>query len=236
MNTRFRRRGTRIALLFFLLVFTAKEAAAFVLPSDPTVGAGSEWVYDSNLGETHVRMIERDEVSPGVERYRWDMRVAGMRYVEDLELTDTRLGVMWRRLSGFGVVRQEFSFEDPELVMELPLEVGQTWSWSGPATMGHRSGTAQAVGEVVAVETITVPAGTFETLHIVLVRDDSFGTRQVIDLWFDPLVGPIKAHGDLRWNGLIGFFQDLVGLNRFEVELVEYEIVRPLPVASATDY
>lgn len=222
---------TRTFAVILSLVLTASMAAApgaqaFVLPSDPTVGAGSEWVYDSNLGETHVRMLARERVSPGVEHYRWDLQVAGLRYTEDLALTKDRLGVTWRRLSGFGLVRQEFSFADPELVLELPLEVGHTWRWDGPAMLGKRMGTASAEGKVLAVESISVPAGVFETLHIRLERDDSFGTKQLIDLWFDPEVGPIKAEGDLRWQGLIGFVQSLVGLNRFEVELTEYEIVR----------
>ena len=198
---------------------------AFVVPSDPTVGAGSEWIYVSNLGNVHVRMLERTRVGPEEELYRWDLRVSGLRYDETLLLTADALGATRRELSGFGLLKQSFSFEDdPELILIADLDVGAEWTWEGEVRKGNQSREAKAWGKVLDRQKITVPAGEFEVFHIRLVREDGFGTRQDIDLWFNPLVGPIKAVGDLQWSGLIGFVQQLVGLRRLEVELIEYSI------------
>ena len=203
------------------------SVGAFVLPSDAHVGAGSEWVYDSNFGETHVRMLAREDVRPDLGRYTWEMQVAGLRYTEDLELSPTTLTVRTRRLSGLGIIDQRFDFADPELVLELPLVVENGWEWEGQVEYAGRSANARARGEIVGIERITVPAGSFDTYHIVLVRTDDFGNSQHIDLWFDPAVGPIRAIGDLRWRGFIGFVQDFIGLGRFAVELVSYAIQPP---------
>lgn len=215
------------ALLVLLLLAAAPDrASGFLVPAGPGVGAGSEWQYHSNLGKTVVRMLRREAIGPGVEGYTWEMRVAGLRYVEDLELTFDSLGVRARAFSGLGLIGERFGFEPPELVMEIPLEVGRSWSWSGSVAFRNRSGVAHAQGEVVRLEEITVPAGTFWTYYIRLERTDEFGTRQHIDLWFNPDIGPIRARGDLRWPGLVGVVQDLIGFRRFEVELVSYEIQR----------
>lgn len=203
------------------------SARAFVLPSDVPVGAGSVWEYRSNLGRTVVRMLEREELGDDLCRYTWDMQVFGLRYTEGLELTPARLTARWRHLSGFGLFGRRFEFAVPELILALPLEVGREWEWTGPVQSGKETKTAYAAGRVVARQVITVPAGTFETYHILLERTDEFGTRQQIELWFDPQVGPIKAVGDLRWRGAIGLVQDLVGLHRFEVELLAYKIEPP---------
>lgn len=217
--------GVVFAILVGSVVSLGSRALAFVVPSDPTVGAGSEWVYASNLGTVHVRMLERTPVRPGVERYRWDLRVSGLRYDETLLLTADALGATRRELSGFGLLKQSFRFDDdPELVLIADLEVGAAWQWQGEVWRGEQSQKAMAAGAVLSRQTITVPAGEFEVFYIHLMREDGFGTRQDIDLWFDPLVGPIKAVGDLQWSGLIGFVQQLIGLRRLEVELLDYSI------------
>lgn len=199
---------------------------AFVMPAEADVDAGSEWRYRSNLGTTVVRMLEREELRPGVEGYTWELRVAGLVFREDLELTAQSLGVRSREFSAFGLLLERFRFDGAELVMELPLQVGSAWTWSGGVEAKGTSGLAHVKGEVVRIEEITVPAGTFQTYRIRLERTDELGSRQSIELWFDPDVGPIRAIGDLRWRGLVGAVQELVGFTHFEVELVSYEIQR----------
>lgn len=217
--------GVFVAVLLSGGVGLEGRALAFVVPSDPTVGAGSEWMYVSNLGTVHVRMLERTRLGPGEELYRWDLRVSGLRYDETLLLTADALGAVRRELSGFRLLKQSFSFEgDPELILIADLDVGAEWTWEGQVRKGNQSREAKAWGKVLARQKITVPAGEFDVFHIRLVREDGFGTLQHIDLWFNPLVGPIKAVGDLQWSGLIGFVQQLVGLRRLEVELIEYSI------------
>lgn len=211
--------------LVLCVVWTlAGKALAFVVPQSPDVGAGSEWTYRSNLGVARVRMLERTPVEPGLEHYRWEMRIGGLRYAEALELTPTSLSATEREVGGFGLISQVFHYDTPELVLVASLEVGAKWEWRGRVRKGSESRDAAAFGEVLAHHPITVAAGQFDVFHIRIVREDGFGTRQYIDLWFDPNVGPIKAVGELQWTGLIGVLQRLVGLRRLEVELLEYSI------------
>ena len=146
------------------------------------------------------------------------------RYAEALELTPTSLSATEREVGGFGLISQVFHYDTPELVLVASLEVGAKWEWRGRVRKGSESRDAAAFGEVLAHHPITVAAGQFDVFHIRIVREDGFGTRQYIDLWFDPNVGPIKAVGELQWTGLIGVLQRLVGLRRLEVELLEYSI------------
>lgn len=205
------------------------KAFAFVVPQSPEVGAGSQWVYESNLGTAHVRMLERVAIGPELERYRWEMRIGVLHYVEELRLAwESSLTATEREVGGFGLIKQRFFYDEPELVLTATLEVGTRWEWNGHVRQGGEVREATAKGEVLAYHPIVVPAGEFDVYHIRIEREDGFGTRQSIDLWFDPNVGPIKAVGDLEWSGLIGFFQRLVGLKRLDVELVEYSIVAPV--------
>ena len=209
------------------ILFKPEVAYGFVLPEDPLVGAGSRWEYESNLGKATVRMLSREQIRSDVERYVWDLRVGGLRYLEELELTPDSLGVVDRELIGFGLLREHFVFLVPELVLELPLAVGREWEWTGSVERGNETREAWASGKVLGVETIDVPAGRFITYHIQISRRDEFGTTQEIDLWFDPQVGPIRAVGDLQWRGLIGVLQSMVGMRRFEVELKTFTISPP---------
>jgi len=205
-----------------------KKASAFVIPRSSGVEAGSEWVYRSNLGTAHVRMLDRIPVGPGLEHYRWEMRIGALRYAEELRLRwDDSLTALEREISGFGLIRQRFVYDEPELVLIAELEMGARWEWRGHVRLGGEVREATATGEVLAYDEVAVPAGIFRAYHIRILREDGFGTRQAIDLWFDPEIGPVKAVGDLQWSGLIGFFQRLVGLGRLEVELVDYRIVAP---------
>jgi len=84
--------------------------------------------------------------------------------------------------------------------------------------------TALASGHVRGVETMETPAGRFTTYRIYLERSDSLGMEQTMEIWLNPDIGVIAAEGDLRWGGLPGKIQRLIGLEHLSVRLRKYQL------------
>jgi hypothetical protein len=213
-------------LLGCWLLLAMVRVQAFVLPQHANVGPGSYWLYQSNLGKARSEILSREEIPEGW-LYRWRLSVTGLTYEEQLRLTATQLGVTQREFGAWLIYHDNFSFPQDELTLPVPLLVGSTWQWSGPVEYRKKTGTTQVQGQVVAESTITVPAGTFKVLEIVLDRSDTFGMQQSIRLWLNEEIGVVKAVGELRWTGFVGTIQNLVGFHHFEVELLSYAIVSP---------
>ena len=135
------------------------KAFAFVVPQSLEVGAGSQWVYESNLGTAHVRMLERVAIGPELERYRWEMRIGVLHYVEDAPCLGVFFTATEREVGGFGLIKQRFFYDEPELVLTATLEVGTRWEWNGHVRQGSEVREATAKGEVLAYHPIVVPAG-----------------------------------------------------------------------------
>lgn len=85
-------------------------------------------------------------------------------------------------------------------------------------------GRTAASGHVRGVETVETPAGRFTAYRIYLERSDSLGTEQTMEIWLNPDIGVIAAEGDLRWGGLPGKIQRLVGLEHLSVQLRKYQL------------
>ncbi|MBK7673158.1 MAG: hypothetical protein IPJ24_17495 [bacterium] len=77
-------------------------------------------------------------------------------------------------------------FDPPLLFLDFPLDVGKTWETVN-ATGGLR-------GEVLREETVTVPAGTFQT-KVVRITDILNGGLFVGDFYLDRNIGNVKHRG-----------------------------------------
>lgn len=215
-----------LALICCWLLLVTAKIQAFMVPQAATVGPGSYWVYQSNFGQVRADILTREQIPEGW-LYRWRLSVLGLNYEEQLRLTATQLGVTHREFAAWFVYHADFSFPQDELTLPVPLSVHSTWDWHGPVLYRKQTGTTQVKGQVVAQSEVTVPAGTFPVFEIVLERNDSFGTQQNIRLWLNEEIGVVKAEGELRWTGLVGTLQDLVGLRYLAVELLHYSIAAP---------
>lgn len=58
----------------------------------------------------------------------------------------------------------------PYRAYSFPLEIGKTWNYEYDFSIGNRSWSNKLTGKIVAAEKVTVPAGTFDAIKIVLDR------------------------------------------------------------------
>ena len=202
-------------------------------PPLPYVRGGSSWVYASNLGPAHVRLEEVDGASPGVRLYRWEIRLAGVSMQEALELSSQGLFTAQRSFSFWGARVWTLSFSPPEPTIPLPLEVGRRWKARTSVASGSAKGWDDVEGAVEAFEPVRVPAGRFMAYRIRLLRTDTWGTRMESVVWLDPYVGVVQAEGTLRWPGVVGLIQRVIGLNRLRMQLVEARLARQQETGSA---
>lgn len=224
-----------VVAAFVLAVLLAAGAQAGPATGDepplPYVRGGSSWVYETNLGTAHVRLEEAPGVQGGARRYRWEIRLAGAGMQEALELRSTGLFTAHRSFSFWGARLWSLSFAPPELTIPLPLEVGRRWQARTSVTSGSATGWDDVDGAVEALERVDVPAGRYTAYRIRLLRTDTWGSRMDSVIWLDPEVGVVRAEGSLRWPGVVGLVQRLLGLDRLQVRLVE---ARLAPTSSRT--
>lgn len=210
---------------FVSAVLLAAAAQAGPAPGEepplPYVRGGSSWVYETNLGTAHVRLEEEPGIQGGARRYRWEIRLAGAGMQEALELRSTGLFTAHRSFSFWGAGLWRLAFSPPELTIPLPLEVGRRWQARTAVTSGSASGWDDVDGAVEALERVDVPAGSYTAYRIRLLRTDTWGSRMDSVIWLDPEVGVVQAEGSLRWPGVVGLVQRLLGLDRLQVRLVE---------------
>ncbi|HEY8424420.1 MAG TPA: hypothetical protein VIK73_00195 [Limnochordales bacterium] len=193
-------------------------------PPLPYVRGGSQWVYTSDRGLVRVRLDEEPGMVDGARRYRWEIRVAGAVMEEHLALRSSGLYTVDRAFAFLGRPLWRLAFDPPELTIALPLEVGRRWQWRNPVVSGSSRGWDEVEGVVEALEWVEVPAGRYEAYRIRLSRKDTWGSRMESLIWLDPEVGVVKADGLLRWPGLVGAVQGLLGLDRLRLSLREAHI------------
>lgn len=204
-------------------------------PPLPYVRGGSWWVYASPGGSARVRLEELEGVHDGARRYRWEIRLAGAAMQEELVLRTDGLFTASRTFTFVGRTLWALRFDPPELTVALPLEVGRRWEYRTPVLSRSSRGWDQVEGAVEALEPVQVPAGTFDAYRIRLARRDSWGSVMDSVIWLDPRVGVVMADGVLRWPGLTGAVQRMLGLDRLQLRLVEAHVepARPERPASA---
>ena len=82
-----------------------------------------------------------------------------------------------------------------------PYEVGKTWSYTTHVVAGTLDEIYDKVSEVVAVETVTVPAGTFECYHVV-VYEPANPDIYTNEYWFNADVrNSVKVLDRDLWKG-----------------------------------
>lgn len=96
------------------------------------------------------------------------------------------------------------------LTLPRDLQPGATWSqfvaWRALSDSGTHTGSFNVQYTAMGVEVVTVPAGTFDAMHIhaVIDSDITSGTHvawtYTVDLWFAPDTGLVRTEGasDLR--------------------------------------
>jgi hypothetical protein len=127
----------------------------------------------------------------------------------------------------FGIARMAGDGEKtiltpPQKTLSLPLKAGEKWEY-------HSQGTGIQINEsyqIIAQESVHVPAGKFEAYHIHLIETKPF--RAVVDRWFVPNIGYIKDVTEMkRPSGAL--------LQRISLELTEPPKIANRPEAGPVE-
>ncbi|MBF2000004.1 MAG: hypothetical protein IGS38_04740 [Synechococcales cyanobacterium M58_A2018_015] len=83
-----------------------------------------------------------------------------------------------------------YSFEPPRIVLKNPLQLGNSWAWQGKGVFGLPT---IEVSQVVANETVIVPAGKFQAIKVETQTVlESLSSPKTIS-WYASGVGLVKS-------------------------------------------
>lgn len=205
-----------LALAAAFLAAAARSAEEKATPGDGhfPLAPGMRWTYESNLGE----------VSSWVEASGEERRVISTSSSLD---TEQRLRVapdgvyLLAASSKVLFFSTERTYRPPLLRLPLPIQPGQSWSWSGTETVDGDEIQTAITGKAEAEEKVAVPAGEFSCLRVRVDTVCSDGTTASSVQWLARGVGIVKAEIAVDAGGLSGFLISLIGMDRFTLELKE---------------
>ncbi len=195
------------ALLVALLCAFANTAGAQnYYPAD----IGNTWVLESTDGaERTIYTIEATDESVNGEQVRilkittevlGTSTVRASTFLFQVDEEGMKLHRIVAELGdAFGVARVEFS--PPAVFFPPMLQLGEIWETQGETEVNIvGAASVSSVNEVVAVENVVTPAGTFENCLKIRVRTKTtvaLGTsRSTSYQWLAPNVGPVKFETD----------------------------------------
>jgi hypothetical protein len=162
-----------------------QEFGAGVRANDPSIKPDA----DGKVRLPVTITVAGSEKIDNVKVHKFEMRRQGVvRTIQFLQVDDQ--GV-------FEVARGDESgertkFDPPQKILSLPLKVGEKWEYHGEGA-GEK---VDEIYEIVAQESIEVPAGKFDAYHLHIVGTQPFNS--VVDRWFVPNVGEVKDVTEVR--------------------------------------
>lgn len=208
-------------LVVILVAFLSTAAAAFGAER-PDIKVGDTWTYSRTDLWTNVkdlewtdRVVEIDEQTIKTVRERVNGSSATSTYNKELNLLESAEST--GAITKYSPYRPRYKF---------PLEVGKSWDGNYKMSIngGDRQFRYQMDVRVLGTETVTVPAGTFETFKIEMkgyynaVRGTgswSGSTKYIY--WYSP---DVKASVKINYEDTTGVRQ----YNKLRYELVRYSV------------
>jgi len=178
---------------------------------------GMVWHYSSNLGEA-TSTVSRVEDG-------YALRSEAPHLVIEQILTTDDWGVTLIRGSSRVYFIETTRVYQPWMP-RFPFlpRIGQEWDWEGDEVVdGDEVIKSQIKGKIEAREKITVPAGTFDCLKVVVTTISSDGTKSSSIQWVTEGIGPVKARIEIDAGGLTGAMIWLLGFDVLEFDLVSVE-------------
>lgn len=177
-----------------------------------------ELIFDSNVGET-VKSIEIKDSSYQVTNIsdKFIYTQTFLKKDDGVYLIRTEQNISTFFYSKDIVV----NYSKPVLQFPLPLEIGDTWEWSGYQVKNGDTTSISISGEALGKETVDLPAGTFNTLHIKLFFNEVDGEKTTLDQWLAPNLGAVKTKAIIEGKGIIQFAMAILGYDEIDSELKE---------------
>lgn len=173
--------------LLFALGAPAAPVPKHLMKNGPTyyfpTTVGSKWVYE-NSGEDWVYVVTKVEERKGTKVVTVEREVGEQRAPEEI-----------MEVSATGFFRTHQSGEAlgaPLEILKVPFKVGDSWTFRFEGTDGTKT--------IGAIETIKVPAGTFEAVRV--DTDHTRGNqRHQSRWWYAPGTGLLKMNdgGNDQW-------------------------------------
>jgi hypothetical protein len=189
---------TRLLSLLGCFAYACSANAEPLFPTAP----GTTWQYQ--MTQEFGQGIRPTDVKPdpdGKIRLPVTTAVTGSEKIDDVEVHkfETRregavLVIQFLQVNEQGVFEfargdesgERIKFTPPQKTLSFPLKVGEKWEYHG----GGADEKIEETYEIVAQESVQVPAGKFDAYHVRVTGTAPFSS--VVDRWFVPELGYVK--------------------------------------------
>lgn len=181
------------------------------------VNINQKLVYSSTLGDANLKVEKEDQLV--IFKYE------GKDFLYHQYFTINSRGIFISevyqkiKLLLFITKESKVSYNEPLPRMEFPLYINKQWNWRGKEINNGDISDLEVEANLIGIEEIFTPAGTFETIKIKTVINTSDGTRNIVTEWFAKDVGLVKMTLYIEGGGLMGFLRDVLGYGEIKFEL-----------------
>ncbi len=175
---------------------------------------GLKWRYESNMGEvTSWVTVTDDQYTVTSESSPLDIKQVFRLTPEGLILIEAEMDT-W-------LTSDRRTYLPCLLRFPLEVKIGQEWIWEGQELVDDDIINSVVKGKIVGWETITVPAGTYRCLNVLITTTSDDGTTTSSTQWLAPGVGIVKADIAVDAGGFSGFVITILGFDTYNLELAE---------------
>ena len=176
-------------------------------------------IYDSSFGDLELKITKENNshiFSYDSEKFKYRQRL----FVNDsgLFVNETYQKI---KLLLFITKEGKYVYNKPLLRIPFPVQVGQEWTWNGKEFINDETHTVNLKAKATKFETITTPAGKFETLKVETTLETSEGTKNILSEWYAKDLGMVKMLVSIEGGGMLGFARDVLGYGTILFELKE---------------
>jgi len=176
-------------------------------------------IYDSSFGDLELKITKENNVhlfSYDSDKFKYRQKL----FVNEqgLFVNETYQKI---KLLLFITKEGKYVYDKPLLRIPFPVQVGQEWSWDGKEFIDDETHTVNLKGKASKIETITLPAGKFETLKVETSLETSEGTKNILTEWYAKDLGMVKMLVSIEGGGMLGFARDVLGYGTISFELKE---------------
>ncbi len=176
-------------------------------------------LYNSSFGDLELKVTKEKNVhlfSYDSEKFKYRQKL----FVNDngLFVNETYQKI---KLLLFITKEGNYVYDKPLLRIPFPVKVGQEWTWDGKEFVNDETHTVNIKGKASKFETITLPAGKFETLKVETTLETSNGTKNLLTEWYAKDIGMVKMLVSIEGGGMLGFARDILGYGTITFELKE---------------
>lgn len=138
---------------------------------------------DGKIRLAITTIVTGSEKIDDVEVHKFETRREGV--VQAIQFLQVNEHGVFERARGDGS-GERIKLTPPQKTLSFPLKVGEKWEYHGEGADEK----VEETYEIVARESIEVPAGKFDAYHLHIVGTQPFNS--VVDRWFVPGLGEIK--------------------------------------------